>query len=76
MKFFITQLMKQCVVLELDATRFLLATIKNSRHPPGVTQAAARTRSLLFARLRDDFNCHIGLQLTEPRGPRSGLLRQ
>jgi len=46
---------EQRVVVELDVDRLFLAAIDDPRDFPGIAQAAARTRALQFARLRDDF---------------------
>ena len=55
MEFLVTQRMEQRVVVDLDGNRVLLAAINNAGNFSGVAQAAARTRALQFARLRNDF---------------------
>src|SRR6266536_815136 len=59
----------QRVVIELDGDRGLLAPVENPRDLSAAAQAAARTRSLQLARLRDDFDCHVAL-LESRRDPR------
>ena len=64
-KLLVAELVVQRVVIELDADRGFLAPVENPRDLPAVAQAAARTPPLPFARLRDDFDCHVGLSLIE-----------
>jgi hypothetical protein len=54
-------MVEQRVVLEFDIYRSVLASVEDPGDFPGATQAAARTRALQFARLRDNFDCHDAL---------------
>ena len=56
-----TQLMEQRVVLEFDIHRFGASAVHDARHFTAEAQAAARTRALLFALLRNDFDTHLGV---------------